>query len=438
MIKRFQTQLTRKIALWLRLGASLVLALFLTACSDSSGTLALSPIGANTQALELTMPRFLQNRTVNPDDLIARVTINGERFNPTRLADTSVFRGTTQVPEGEAVELRVEWIELVSGQNAVTQELLLAILEEDFPRINSNVEVSFLEDDYETQDFRTYPRLDLDNDNVPNFSERVENSSPFDSFDPVARANAFVPFVNTTNFPVVIDGRFDDVWRRAQYQDRNGNNLFIDNRMVGFDPIRPDQNTEFRWGAMHDGQYLYILVFGEIGMNRTTQGDSVQPWMDDAIDIFWDGNRSQGRTYDGVDDYHMIIPLTQLNSIADNSSHLADGTLNPNGRGEPGFNSADIVDFEGVSFATCVACDQHVYEVRLDLDVLGIPLDRSMGFDVQINNDVDGGERDFKFGWEAPSAPDNIAERDNTWRDPSQMGLLELVSAENSTAIFIE
>lgn len=439
MIKSLASNVVHVVTPWIKLGLSLVMAVGLMACSESSGTLTLTPTGSGTQALELSPPQFLLNRAINPNALTPRVTINGETLDDLQqLNPTSVFRGETQVAEGEDVNLVVEWREFLTDSNLVTRELLLAVFEETFQDVNSNLNINIIEEEYETQDFQTYPRLDFDNDRVPNFSERVENSDPFNSLDPVARANAFVSFIDTSNPSVIIDGRFDNLWRQAQYQDRDGEQLFIDNRMVGFDPDRADQNTEFRWGAMHDGSFLYLLVFGENEENRTTQGDSLQPWMDDAIDIFWDGNRSQGSTYDGVDDYHLIIPLTELNSTADNVSHLASGALDPNGRSQTGFNSVDIVDLEGVRFATCVACDPQVYEIRLDLDVLGIPLNESFGFDVQINNDVDGGSREYKFGWQAPSAGEGVAERDTTWRDPSQMGLIEILSAADPIDAFAE
>lgn len=421
-----------------KLGAVVFSAIFFTACSDSSGTMTLSPTGPDTQSLELSAPRFLRER-IDPDDLVARVTINGRRIDVEQVSGFLTFRGEAQIPEGDDVKVVVEWREFFDSPTSAGGELLLAVWEDEFPAIDNDREVRLIEDDYETQDFDTYPLLDIDNDRVPNFSERVEISDPFDSFDPVARANAFIPFLDTSNpaTPLIIDGSFDDIWLQAQYQDRNDDELFIDNRMIGFDPDRPDQSTEFRWGALHDGNFLYLLVLGEKEELRTTQSDSVEPWFDDAIDIFWDGNRSQGSSYDQVDDYHLIIPLTQFGNTADNDSHLADGTLNPNGRGETGTNSVGIDDYEGVRFATCVQCDPQVYEVRLDLNVLGIPLDESFGFDVQINNDVDGGARDFKFGWQALSADDaGLIERDRTWEVPSEMGLLELISAENSTAAF--
>jgi len=413
--------------------AFLSMAVMVSGCSELSGTSVLTHVSPNTQVWELSPPQVLLDRAVDQTQLNPRVTINGNSVNMIQQGGSPIYRGIVQVPEGEDVRLSVEWIEFFSGR-----ELLLGILNRTYENVTSDTNVVLFEDDYETDNVVLFPRLDDDNDRVSNLAERIENSDPLSPLDPGAtRADAFVTQISPSNAPV-IDGSFDLIWGQAQYQDRDRNQLSIDNRMVGFDPDREDQNTEYRWGSMHDGQYLYLFVLGEADENRTTHGDSIQPWMDDAIDIFWDGNRSQGQTYDGVDDYHLIIPLVKLNSTDRNRSHLPDGTPDPDGRAETGFNSAPITDLEGVQFANCVCPNEDTYEIRLDLAALGIPLDRSLGFDIQINNDADGGSRDYKFGWRAPSAASNVAEFDQTWQNPSLMGLIELVSSNNSSIAFAE
>ena len=412
----------------LKITATLLASSVLAACSSSDSTNDSSLVVAATgdqQAIELTAPAMLLNRTIDPNQLVARVTINGAAFNlnPLAGANGSVLQGTTQVEQGQDVDLRVEWVEFFNGR-----ELLLAVAENTYTAVSGDTNVVLFEDDYEVDDFVAFPRLDDDNDRVPNLAERVEGSDPLSSTDPgLFRSNAFVSQIDPSRAPV-IDGSFDLIWGEAQYRDRDDERLYIDNRMVGFDPDRPDGETEFRWGALHDGQFLYLYILGESAANRTSQNDSVQPWQDDAIDIFWDGNRSQGSTYDGVDDYHIIIPLLKLGQNVPNRSNLDNGALDPDGRAETGFNSQVIEDLDGVTFATCVCPTSDTYEIRLDMQKLQIPLDRSFGFDIQINNDIDGDTREFKFGWEAPSAAENEFSADLTWQNPSRMGLLQLVS----------
>lgn len=416
-----------------RTGCLLILAALVTACSnDDQSTFTVSAEG--DQVLELSPPEFITSRAVDLDFVFPRVSLNGTTLNLSQLSNGTTWRGQAQVPEGEAVELEVRWIETFRGR-----ELLLAVADLDYPPITSNTNVLLLEEDYTEDDLIAFPRLDDDNDRIPNLAERNENSDPFNPLDPgTSRANAFVTAIDPADAPV-IDGSFDNVWGAAQYRDRDDELLFIDNRLIGFDPDRLDGSTEYRWGSLHDGQYLYFYVLGEAAANRTAFGDSVDPWQDDSIEIYWDGNRSQGTTYDGVDDFHLIIPLLKLNEGVANRSHLPDTTpddasddddriQDPDGRAETGFNSASISDLEGVRFATCVCPGSDTYEVRLDLEALQIPVDQSFGFELQLNDDNDGGDREFKFGWRAPSAAEGVLDGDVTWENPSTMGLLELIS----------
>ena len=58
-----------------------------------------------------------------------------------------------------------------------------------------------------------------------------------------------------------------------------------------------------------------------------------------------------------------------------------------------------------------------------DLDIV---VDRPFGFEVQIDQDLDGGERDARWGWAYPSA----AVREGPFRpeSPAQLGTVTLVS----------
>jgi len=369
---------------------------------------------------ELAAPSTVRNRSVNTDNLRPQVRFNDKRvdLNPSPTSDR--WSGQVLVPEGEDLTIRVNWIERYRNR-----DLLLAAYEETFLNVSRNLNISLSDADYETEDFTRFPFLDLDNDRVPNLAERVEGSDPEVSTDPgLFRANAFIPAISADRAPI-IDGSYDDVYGEAQFKDRDKELLAIDNRMRGFDPLRDDGDTEYRWAALHDERYLYIFVFGESSERRFSHGDSIDSWQDDTIDIYWDGDRSQGQTYDGVDDSHLMIPLLKLNQGVRNQSMLSDGTPDPSGRFEAGFNSIEIAD--GVEFANCVCPRHDIYELRLDLERLGIPVDRSFGFDVQLNDDRDGGDRDYKFSWAHPSAAQGVETFDETWKNPSRMGLIKLL-----------
>lgn len=412
-----------------RLACVLVLGVFVSACSSNEQSV-LTQSADGSQVMQFSPPEFLNTRAVVLANVFPAVEINGTTLNLSPSADRTLWRGEVQVAEGDDVELRVDWIENVGGR-----ELLLAVAENSYPAISRNTEVTLREDDYVDDDFVAFELLDADNDRVPNLAERLENSDPFSSIDPgISRADAFIEAINPSDAPS-IDGGFDLIWGQAQYRDREEDLLSIDNRLIGFDPARDEGSTEFRWGGMHDGQFLYLYILGESAGtdeavdNRTPFADSDDPWQDDSVEIYWDGNRSQGSSYDGVDDFHLIIPLSKLNQGGANRSHFPDGSRDPDGRVETGFNSAPIdFDTSAVHFGTCLCPRVDTFEIRLDMEMLQIPVDQSFGFDIQINNDADGGDRNFKFAWRAPSAAAGLSDGDVTWENPSTMGLLELFS----------
>lgn len=148
------------------------------------------------------------------------------------------------------------------------------------------------------------------------------------------------------------------------------------------------------WAVMHDGTYLYINVtVRNEGVSQTgniqTFLDSDNPRDDDSIDIFIDGDNSKGTEYDGTNDYHLTL------------AHL-DRTFTP----EPGSNSAAGLD---IIYRTNVPTNEPFfqrisYEIQINLSSAGIEVGVPFGFDIQLNEDDNGGLADARFAWREPSA----------------------------------
>lgn len=193
-----------------------------------------------------------------------------------------------------------------------------------------------------------------------------------------------------------VDGLYDPVWESAQFVDNSGNRLSIDNLMVdtGKDSSRSDGNTEFQWAAMHDGTNLYLFVFGETIATATLQNDSADDQLhaDDSVELFFDGNNSKLSSYDTVDDTHVLIALLDR-----------DG--NPSGRIEAGFEiNVDISP--DVEFFNCLCSPVVTWEIKIPIAALNITIGEPFGIDIQINDDIDGGDRDSKWGWFHPPGSD--------------------------------
>lgn len=385
----------------------------LSSCSDTStSTVVLNQVNG----LELSPPEFLQARAINRSNLTPRVTVVTDSVNYEARhtnVGTSPWVGQVYVPEGSNPVVSVMWVETgVPGLPAeFNAELPLAIYTTSVDNVTLNQVLEISSNQYVTRstDDLPLPQLDIDADGASNIEERQAGSRPGDAQD----VPSSVTILYNSRAPI-IDGLYDSLWNTAQFRDQRSAQLSIDNVLVYSGAVDSAISSEFKWAAMHDGTYLYVLVLSESGADQTPFGDSDELiYNDDSVDIYWDGNNSKGSRYDGVDDYHLIVGLLDGEGAANRFS-------SDKVRVQLGDNSAPL-DFDAVQFAVCLCNgEQQAYEFRFELDKVGIPVDTTFGFEVNINNDVNGAERDAKWAWF------NDTGIDDTWRFPLRMGNVRL------------
>jgi len=243
-----------------------------------------------------------------------------------------------------------------------------------------------------------------------------------------------IPATDQANAPKIngnlldyIDGTelLDGEWRFAVQSNAANESLDIGNLMFGSQPT-PEELIRHHWAAMHDGEYLYLLVVSDdAGEHYLDTLEPRKPWKDDSIEIFIDGNNSQLENYDGVDDFHMTINLESNENIANSSD--SDNMLI-----RQSDTSATLPS--DLSFATgpgngpvgsVLRGRKDIYEMRIRLSELNISLEQEFGIEIQINDDDNGGTRDTKWGWHHPAGSDES--NDLTWQNPSVMGRAVLV-----------
>lgn len=246
-----------------------------------------------------------------------------------------------------------------------------------------------------------------------------------------ASATVLVPRITAGAGPaidgedVVVDsaGKLAGEWSGAVEVDNSGSTLWIKNLMID-DGADSDDGAELRrWAAMHDGETLYILVLSD-DLNRR-ESDSIQPWDDDSIEIFIDGDNSKLTAYGDADDFHIILPLQPSNTNASNNEITGRWEFGP-------MSSQEELDFEfstglgnGPDGAIDARFEVDVYEVAIPLDDANITLGLPFGLELQLNDDDDGGLRDSKWGWfHLPfTETDNP---DESYTNPSIMGTVVL------------
>lgn len=375
-----------------------VLALMISACSDSSNDRTDSPgmTGSAISSFTVQQPdQFIGVRALDLDALYANVTINGQ---DKRYDQGTRIITTFPVTFGEMLDVQVQWFETYQNEALLLASWTLS------QQVTEDISITVDSADYTS----TGNAFDDDSDRYSNLQERRSESDPRNPDDtPINRPDARIRWVNPAEAPV-IDGLYDSIWDRANFSDVDGEQLFIDNLMINQGALRPDGDTEFRWFALHDDTNLYVFVLGENVETGTPIRDSTSVWQDDNLNLFFDGNRSRGPSYDGVDDRHILVPLLTSRENPDSNSTVF----------VVGENSAPVASLE---FATCLcSAGQHTWEIKIPFADFNIRKNVPFGFDVQIDEDNDGGARDARWGWFHPSR--TTEDVDNTWTTPSFMG----------------
>jgi len=399
----------------LRSIASAVVVLALTACGSNESDVHITS-GSDGSTVSLQPPPQLMTKAVVVQALSPQVQVNGVpvTMTPEELPSTK-WTGSIVVPPGTNTNVTILWSEQFGSE-----ALALASVTRELGVINSNTSATISADRY------IFDIHDEDEDGFSNLDERINGTSPFNELEPGAQsATVFINQIDPASAPR-IDGLWDtSIWPTAQFRDRNRARLDIKNLMVDFGATQDDQQPGYRWGAMHDGVNLYLMIFTEsVRDGQTPTSDSVLAYKDDAIDIFIDGDNSKNRSYDGVNDFHMIIPMFEKDStfIPADSRSLAR-------RDVAGDNALEVPP--GLEYSTCLCDDssvgEYTLEVKIPLAEVGITVGQPFGIEIQYNDDIDGGERDAKWGWFHPSKTPEGPPADFTWVNPQFMGTAELL-----------
>lgn len=178
----------------------------------------------------------------------------------------------------------------------------------------------------------------------------------------------------------------------------------IDNLLVSPVPRYQDGAGYSEWWAMHDGTNLYVRARVSNDSIDHVILDSDEPWNDDGLELYIDGDNSKGDTYDGINDFQALLaPDNDILPVI--PGHAAPG-LRIFHRAGGLYGIYDI-------------------EITINLASAGIEIGRPFGFDLHINEDDNGDERDAKWGWFENSG------FDRSWMQPSVFGTLLLTDCEN-------
>ena len=379
-------------------------------------------------------PPLAGARAVDRSRLRPIVTLDDGRSVGMRRLDDGSWSGTIDVLPGRVHTLRVVWIETIGDR-----ELRLAAAERTLTVDAAGARVEIAAGDYDFE-------FDLDGDGVSNLAERENGTDPFRAppgedgpsapiadpavpsgfgegdedaeFPPASEiaAEVIVRRIAREDAPVVdglgvvldAGGRYGGEWAGATQLDASGDPLVIENLMVDAGTDETDGAPRRRWAVAHDGEYLYVLVVVDDGGRRFRDSEAL--WNDDSLEVYVDGNGSGSPIHDD-DDVQRTLPL-----IAPDGGGVDEGIV-------PGFflSQAPVeIDFATGPGLGPGGPGRDVYELRIELDSANVVPGRPFGFELQVNDDDDGGSREGKWGWAHP--PRTTEDVDLTFFDPSYMG----------------
>jgi hypothetical protein len=203
-----------------------------------------------------------------------------------------------------------------------------------------------------------------------------------------AKAEKGATIMKTPKSPV-IDGTAEDLWSDArQYKLTN----------VLFSPLSSPNDLAANFKAMWDEDNLYVLI--DVTDDKLVNDSSSDEWwFDDSAEVYIDADNSKSNQYDDDDaQYHFDWDKTNPTM----------GVHNQHGR------------TENVEFAMVTTDKGYRTEIKFPWKTLGVKLGpgSSIGLDIQVNDDDDGGQRDTKLAWHDS--------HDVAWDNPQAFGNAEL------------
>ena len=235
----------------------------LGACSDD-GTV--TTLDANPE-VSIPLPRVVFDSGVYAEGSAARDNLrpivaldNGDVLS-INLVGPDRYSGTITIETGLVYKVTVTWVEDFEGADLPLAEAIqdLAVGEDGSAELVQADEIS-----YDTS-------LDFDSDGQSNLAERQAGTNPYGEgvlINEQTVADVIVPRISSADAPLIdghVDGHvngeasgtrsqgaFTGEWAGAVHTDMSGAELTISHLLKTY-PAR-------RWAAVHDGQYLYVLV----------------------------------------------------------------------------------------------------------------------------------------------------------------------------------
>ncbi len=151
------------------------------------------------------------------------------------------------------------------------------------------------------------------------------------------------------------------------------------------------------WSSSWDEENLYVWV--NVQDDRLVK-DSSKPWADDSVEIYIDADGSRKSSYDGHNDFQLTYRVNdrKLSVSSNSASQHIQGVKQKIIKQKNGYQLATTIPWKALKVKPFAG--------------------KKVGFEVQVNDDDTGNNRDAKLSWNANS--------DAAWKNPQMFGQLVL------------
>jgi hypothetical protein len=197
---------------------------------------------------------------------------------------------------------------------------------------------------------------------------------------------------------------------------------------MGWNTPKNDEDGSFEFACAADENFLYIAIKIRDDDKCVDENVGDDVWNDDSIELYIDGDNSKSAEYEA--DVSQIT-IGRYNIGEDPKTPKLNAWTGGNGLGQAASATGTMAAVVDTDYGWAM-------EVAVPLDSFNIELDDGtvIGFNVQLNDDDDGGDVDHKLSWS-----EKEREGDETaYLDPSVFGELKFlrdflaVSAEGKLA----
>ena len=196
--------------------------------------------------------------------------------------------------------------------------------------------------------------------------------------------------VPETSVAPVIDGELEDVWQNVGEES-----LLITDIINAGGNVPPDDDSDLSgiFKVMYDADNIYFFL----AVQDSVLDYEFSDYRGDSVEIYFDGDNSKGSSYDGINDNQIRI-------------NTDDAVLDDLGKNLP---------IDGTTFKVLLTDTGYNIEAAFPLVVLQLVPEQTFGFEVQLNDNDGGGDRETMIRW--------FSNDNNSWQDASLFGEAILV-----------